>query len=147
MFENKKWSHKEKYLIKDLMNKVDSTAQMYAEAALNAKVTNQRWSRTQQFLGFLATTMAFLNASSMPSILSASVPISSETVVSVVSLIIGFLSVALTAVSEIQKKGNYVVKINQFSQIRDDYLGIRMYLESESRFHKTKALQLDAKGT
>ena len=141
-----KWQNKEQYLIKDLLNKVDSTAQMYNEAAIDAKLKNQRWSRLQTLFCFCATFFAFLNASSLPSMV-ASESISVESIGSLLSLLIGFLSIALTAVAEVQKKGNFVVKINKYTEIRDDYMGIRLYLESESRFHKTKAVVLEAKVT
>jgi len=141
-----KWDHKETYLIKDLLNKVDSTAQMYNEAAIDAKIKNVRWSRLQQLLCFLATFFAFVNASSLPGLM-ATESLTVESIGSFLSLIIGFVSIALTAVAEIQKKGNFVVKISKYTEIRDDYLGIRLYLESENRFHKTKAVVLEAKVT
>jgi len=139
------WDHRSKYLIKDVMNKVDSLSEMYGQCAIAAKQQQIKWSRAQFAIGFTATSVAFITASSLPEIIANSTEWDEDLIIAVLSLAVGFLSVLLTAAAEVQKKGNFGVKIHQYSEIRDDYQTLQMYVESEIRFHKTKAANLETK--
>jgi len=139
------WTDEHKAQIKKLEDELSLKLNLYTTAAADAEYKNNSWSYFQLFLGFIATTLSFVNASAIPEIVADNNQQKEKDIVSVMNCIIGVVAILSTAVAERLKKKDYAVKASNLERIRVDYQGVSDLLKSEMAFPKEKAIDLEAR--